>query len=57
MFYPNLMSEDPILLEITTRDYETEESKYKTERHDYEKNLKSIKIDNDYKSNFKSLKK
>ena len=49
------MSEDPTLLEITTED-EIIELKYKTEKHDHQKILKSFKIDDDfYKKKCKSL--
>ena len=47
MSYPNLESEEPTLLKITTNDDETEELKFKTEKHDYGNNLKNLKIDND----------
>ena len=54
--YPNLKNEDPTLLEITTKDEEIKELKYKTEKHDHEKILKSVKIDNEkYKKKNKTL--
>ena len=45
--YPNLNIE-PELLKIKTRDDETKNSKYQTEKHDHENILKSLKIDNEY---------
>ena len=47
MTYPNL-NQDPELLKIETEDDEIDELKYKTEKHDHENILKSLKIDNDY---------
>ena len=47
MAYPNLKNEDPTLLKITTKDDETKELKFETEKHDYENILKTHKIDND----------
>ena len=46
MALPNLIN-DPDLLKIETKDDETIELKYKTEKHDHENILKSLKIDND----------
>ena len=46
--HPNLKNEDPTLLKITTKDDETRELKYRTERDDNDKILKSLKVDNDY---------
>ena len=44
------------MLEITTEDDEINELKYKTERHDHENFLKSLKNDNEYyKKKLKSL--
>ena len=55
--YPNLIS-DPELLKIKTRDDEIKNLKYQTQKHDHEKILKSLKIDNEYyKKKYKSLKK
>ena len=55
--YPNL-NNDPELLETKTRDDEIKNLKYQTEKHDDEKILKSLKIDNEhYKKKYKSLKK
>ena len=46
------------LIKITTKDDEIKELKYKTEKHDYENILKSLKIDSDYyKKKYKSLNK
>ena len=44
--YPNL-NKEPELLKIKTRDDETKNLKYPTEKHDHENILKSFKIDND----------
>ena len=55
--YPQLHN-DPELLKIKTKDDEIEGSKYKTEKHDNENILKSLKIDNEhYKKKYKSLNK
>ena len=55
--YPDIKN-DPELLKIKTRDDEIKELKYQTEKHDYEKILKSLKVDNDYyKKKYKSLNK
>ena len=57
MAYPSL-NKDPELLNIKTKDDQIKELQYKTEEHDYENILKSLKIDNAYyKKNYKSLKK
>ena len=46
------------LLKVTTKDDEIKELKYKTEKHDHENILKSLKIDSDYyKKKYKSLNK
>ena len=45
--YPNSNNE-PELLKIKTRDDEIKNLRYQTEKHDHEKILKSLKIDNDY---------
>ena len=45
--YPSLKNEDPTLLKITTKDDEIKELKYRTEKHDYENILKSLKADNE----------
>ena len=47
MTYRNL-NQDPDLLKIKTKDDEIDELKYKTEKHDHENILKSLKIDNEY---------
>ena len=53
--YPNL-SKDPKVLKIKTKDDQLRELQNKTEKHDYEKVLKSPKIDNEYyKIKYKSL--
>ena len=56
--YPNLKNEDPTLLKITTKHDEIKDLKYKTEKHDHEKILKSPKVDNEcYTMKYKSLNK
>ena len=55
--YPDLKNE-PELLKIKTKDDQLKELQYKTEEHDHENILKSLKIDNDYyKKKYKSLNK
>ena len=55
--YPILYNE-PDLLKTKTTDYEIKDLKYKTEKHDFEKFSKSLKIDNEYyKKKYKSLNK
>ena len=55
--YPNLNNE-PELLKIKTKDDEIKNLKYRTEIHDHENILKSLKIDNEYyKKKYKSLNK
>ena len=44
--YPNL-DKKPELLNLKTKDEETEDLRYKIENHDHEKKLKSLKIDNE----------
>ena len=57
MAYPNSKNEDPTLLKITIKANESKELKYKTEIHDHEKLIKSLKIDIEYyKKKYKSLK-
>ena len=52
------LNNDPELSKIITRDDELKNLKYKTEKHDHEILLKSLKIDNDYfKKKHKSLNK
>ena len=49
--YPNLNNE-PELLKIKTKDDQLKEFQYKTERHDHENILKSLKDDKEsYKRN------
>ena len=56
--FPNLKNEDPTLLKITTKDDEIKEVKYRTEKHDHENILKSLKSDSEsYKKKYKSLNK
>ena len=55
--YPDLKNE-PELLKIKTRDDEIKNLKYQTEKHDHEKFLNSLKIDNEYyKKKYKNLNK
>ena len=54
--YPNINNE-PELLKIKTTDDEIKNLKYQTEKHDHENILNSLKTDNDYKKNYKSLNK
>ena len=55
--YPDLKNESD-LLKIKTRDDEIKNLKYQTEKHDHEKILKSLKIDNEYyKKKYKNLNK
>ena len=55
--YPSL-NNDPDLLKIKTKDDEMKDLKFKTEKHDHEKILKSLKIDNEYyKRKYKNLNK
>ena len=44
--YPDLKNE-PQLLKIKTKDDQLKELQYKTEKHDFDNLLKSLKIDND----------
>ena len=49
MAYPNInLNADPDLLKVKTKDDQLKELQYKTEKHDHEKILKSLKIDNEY---------
>ena len=49
---------EPELLKIKTKDDQLKELQYKTEKHDYENILKSLKVDNDYyKRKYNSLNK
>ena len=55
---PNLKSDDVQLLKIKTKDDQLKELQYKTEKHDFENILKSVKNDNEsYKKKYKSLNK
>ena len=55
--YPTLKNQAE-LLKITTKDDEFKTLKYKTEKHDYENILKSLKVENDYyKKKHNSLNK
>ena len=55
--YPILYNE-PELFKIKTKDDEIKDLKYRTEKHDHENILKSLKIDNEYyKKQYKSLNK
>ena len=45
--YPKMKNE-PELLKTETCDDENKNLKYQTEKHDHEKMLKSLKIDNEY---------
>ena len=57
MAYPDLKNE-PELLKIKTKDDQLKELQYKTEKHDHENFLKSLKFDNEYyKKKYKSLNK
>ena len=57
MTYPNI-SNDPDLLKIKSKDDQLKELQYKTEKHDFENILKSLKSDNEsYKKKYKSLNK
>ena len=56
--YPNLKTDDVELIKIKTNDDQLKELQHKTEKHDHEKILKSLEIDNEYyKRKYKSLKK
>ena len=56
--YPNLKTDDVELLKIKTKDDQLKELQYKTEKHDHENILKSLKADNEsIKKKYKSLNK
>ena len=56
--YPNLKTDDVELLKMKTKDDQLKELQYKTEKHDFENILKSLKSDNEsYKKKYKSLNK
>ena len=55
--YPNLNNE-PELLKIRSKDDQLKELQYKTEKHDHENIIKSLKNDNEsIKKKYKSLNK
>ena len=57
MTYPNI-SNDPELSKIKSKDDQLKELQYRTEKHDFDKILKSLKSDNEsYKKKYKSLNK
>ena len=45
--YPNLKTDDVELLTIKTKEDQSKELQYKTEKHDFENILKSLKSDNE----------
>ena len=56
--YPNLKTDDVELLKIKTKDDQLKDLQYKTEKHDHENILKSLKSDNEsYKKKYKPLNK
>ena len=56
--YPNLKTDDVELLKIKTKDDQLKELQYKTEKHNFDNILKSLKNDNEsYKKKYKSLNK
>ena len=56
--YPNLKTDDVEVLKIKTRHDQLKELQYKTEKHDFENILKSLKSDNEtYKKKYKCLNK
>ena len=57
MIFPNIDG-DVELLKINTKDDQLKQLQYKTEKHDHENILKSLKIDSEYyKKKYKSLNK
>ena len=55
--YP-ILNNEPELIEIKTKDVEIKDLKYRTEKHDYENILKSLKIDSEcYKKIYKFQQK
>ena len=54
--YP-ILNNEPELLKIKTRDDEIKNLKQKTEKHDYEVILKSLKTDKEENKKYKSLNK
>ena len=56
--YPNLKTDNVELSEIETKDDQLKELHYKTEKHDFENILKSLKSDNEsYRKKYRSLNK
>ena len=56
--YPNLKTDDVELLKIKTKDDQLKELQNKTEKHDHENILKSLKADNEsIKKKYRSLNK
>ena len=56
--YPYLKTDDVELKKMKTKDDELKELEYKTEKHDHENILKSLKTDKEYyKKKFKKLNK
>ena len=52
--YPNLKTDDVEFLKIKTKDDQLKELQYKTEKHDFDNILKSLKNDNEsYKKKYK----
>ena len=54
--YPSL-NNDPELLKIKTKDDEIKDLKYRSEKHDHENIIKSVKNDNEYYKKYKRLNK
>ena len=58
MFYPSLKNENPVVLEMTTKDGEIKQLKNTIEKNEHEKFLKSVKRDIDYyKTKYQNLNK
>ena len=56
--YPNLKTDDVEFLKIRTKDDQLKRLQYRTEKHDFENILKSLKSDNEsYKKKYKPLNK
>ena len=56
--YPNLKTDDVEILKRKTKDDQLKELQHRSEKHDHENILKSLKIDNEsYKKKCKSLSK
>ena len=45
--FSNLKNDDVEILKIKTKDDQLKELQYRTEKHDHENILKSLKLDND----------